>query len=48
MMDRTTRPLVIVAAFAGSLVVGLRADAVGGGRIAQRDGAGRRSAGRSN
>ena len=23
MMDRTTRPLVIVAAFAGSLVVGL-------------------------
>ena len=41
MMDRTTRPLVIVAAFAGSLRGRPGADAVGAGRAAERDRAGR-------
>ena len=40
-MDRTTRPLVIVAAFAGSLLVGLLLMFLGHGRPAQRDRAGR-------
>jgi len=39
MMDRTTAALVIVAAFAGSLVVGFGADAVGARWIANCGGA---------